>query len=98
MTLLLGSCDRVYNTLSPLTLLTSSTCVLPLFHWDVVYFLFTSFLLLSCVRCAIIHMCSPGGRFFCEVRQRMADVVLVQQEHVGAGQDQGPGLENGRQG
>lgn len=36
---------------------------------------------------------SPGGRFFGEVRQRVADVVLVQQEHVGSGQDQGPGLE-----
>lgn len=36
---------------------------------------------------------SPGGRFFGEVGQRVADVVLVQQEHVGASQDQGPGLE-----
>lgn len=43
-------------------------------------------------------MCSPGGRFFGKVRQRIADVVLVQQEHIGAGQDQGPGLEHRRWG
>lgn len=41
---------------------------------------------------------SPGRRFFGKVGQRIADVVLIQQEHVGAGQDQSPGLEDGRWG
>lgn len=40
-----------------------------------------------------LPVCSPGGRFFGKVGQRIADIVLVQQEHVSAGQDQSPGLE-----
>lgn len=41
-----------------------------------------------------LPVCSPGGRFFGEIWQWIADVVLIQQEHIGAGEDQSPGLQN----
>lgn len=53
--------------------------------------------MLLCGRAGLpVH--SPGRRLFGKVGQRIADVVLVQQEHVGAGQDQSPGLEYGGRG